>query len=360
MNKTLFTSNSDMRRFILEALIFVSVISAITFLLCEIELPNDFIVYKTEGTSYEKIVWNLDLLENEPERISKSVIFLGPSLVQGGVEDSVLTAQGIPAINMGVNHNGNEIELWFLQKLLPHSPKAVYLHLSKETHVLLHPMTPLLYTPSLLLLSGQSLNIPFCNFLIKRISYVVEYFFWSSTTKNKVKMVKLAYGIRHEEGSLSSEVISGIGESEIERLSESAVLPLNDFRFQSEKDARGLSFSAKRIIRWLKYKAKNVNFLFNAGSQQRFVEESFSLCKRKGVPIAELYLPVVVDTKINRKFNQQFFAPRATGKIAALNSYTFLNKAEYWFDMNHLSRKGAILFTQELIKEDALVDLKEY
>lgn len=348
-----------MRRFIFELSIFVFLLTIIAFLLCEIELPNEFVVYKTEGTSYEKIAWNLNLLDNKSESISNSAIFFGPSLVQDGVDDSVLTAHGISALNMGVNHNGNEIELWFLQKVLPHSPKAVYLHLSKETHVFLHPMTPLLYKPSLLLLSGQSFNIPFCNFLIKRISYVVEYFFWSSATKNKAKGVKLAYGIRHEEGSLPPEVFLGIGETEVERLSESVVLPLNDFRFKSEKDAQGV-LSAKRIFRWLKYKAKNVNFFFNAESQQKFVKESFTQCLKNNIPIAELYLPVAVDAKIDAEFGQQFFAPRITSKIVSLNSFTFLNKAEYWFDMNHLSKRGSILFTQELVKEDALVDLKEY
>jgi len=170
-----------------------------SFLLASIEFNDQFIIDQTKGTSYDKIAWNLNLINNNPEKISESIIFLGPSLVQGGICDSTLNSNGYKSINMGVNHNGAEISSYFVNRLIKYHPKKIYIHLSKYNIPEMHPMTPLMYTPSSLLSNGQEVNFHFITYIFKRLPFVFKYFSWNFFHSEK-RSDQNQYGVVYQKG----------------------------------------------------------------------------------------------------------------------------------------------------------------
>ena len=79
------------------SVIFMTVCAALN----EITFSDEFIIEKTVDTEYKKVAWNLDLLNNNPERINGKLIFLGSSLVQGGIQDSPPDDNGDAFIKYG-------------------------------------------------------------------------------------------------------------------------------------------------------------------------------------------------------------------------------------------------------------------
>ena len=101
-----------MKRFIINTALFSICLLLISFLFSEIEFSDKFIISKTEGTNFEKIAWNLQLIEKDPDRIRESTVFLGPSLVLNSINDSLLDSKNIKSVNLAVNHLGNETMLF--------------------------------------------------------------------------------------------------------------------------------------------------------------------------------------------------------------------------------------------------------
>ncbi|MFZ4614408.1 MAG: hypothetical protein ACOYNH_12070 [Bacteroidia bacterium] len=64
-----------------------------------------------------------------------------------------------------------------------------------------------------------------------------------------------------------------------------------------------------------------------------------------------MYIPVVSDAKFKQNFDSSSYSPQIAIKVASLVNFSFLDNSSNWCDLNHLSRKGAILFTNELIQK---------
>lgn len=340
-----------MKKFIVQVVAFVTLVTILVFLIGNFSLTDEYIIHKTQKTSYKKIAWNLNLINDHPEQIKGSHIFLGPSLMQGGLCDSTLESHSVKAVNMSVNHTGNEVELFFLKRVVKLEPKKVHLHLSKEKHLNLHPMAPLLYTPITLLRSGQSVNISFIDFLYKRAVFVFDYFVFSALKLDVTQGEYTQYGVVHEHGSFSETAYQSISKEQTDLIFEGPHLQDCSFKLKLEENKGSVGIYIKRFIRALKYVVKNIGFIFNASSQQAFVAEAFELAAKNHVELAELYMPVIADAKTTQEFGHQFYSPRDTRAVESIKNFSFLNRADYWYDMNHLSKKGAITFTKALVLE---------
>jgi hypothetical protein len=325
-----------MKPFIRNVFFFLIILSILVFLIDCISISDAYIIQKTKGTSYQKIAWNLNLINHHPEKISGSIIFLGPSLTQGGICDSTLSANGIKSINMGINHHGKEMELFFLNKIISYQPKKVYLHFSKYELTDLHPMTPLLYSPLSLLSAGQSFNIPFVNFLYRRVSFVLDYLLWTFTIKSNVSENYSEFGVRYQKTEYTNEAYNGIDKTHI-------LSP-------HYKEGNLRSFIRHFILK--------INFISNAASQELYSKTAFENGNMHHIKMAEIYIPAVIDAKSNKNFDSTFYYDRNPTNLAYLESFAFLDSAMFWSDLNHLSQRGAILFTQHMVSQHTLDSVK--
>lgn len=344
-----------MKKFILNIFIFSIALIVLCFIIGNIKITDQYICYKTKNTSYEKIAWNLNLINNHPEKINGSILFFGPSLTQAGICDSTLQANKINAINFGTNGAGNEVELFFLQKAIQHKPKQIFLHIYKGQHKDLHNMTPLLYTPFSLLESGQNINFNYFLFLFKRASYVLDYLVWNLFIKDSQVDNFSSFGSRGEDTSVDEDYYDNIQEETMLDFFESVNLSSNGFRKSTELDRKGFYFNLIRFRRAAIYFLNNFEFINNIESQNNFDKKAFELAQLKNIEINHLYIPVIADVKINKDFNELFYNTYDNKLVSSLKNFNFLDSNIYWSDMTHLSKKGGITFTNELIKEGIVV-----
>lgn len=345
-----------MKKFILNICIFSIVILVSCFCIGSLRISDEYIISKTKGTSYEKIAWNLNLINTHPEKIKGSVLFFGPSLVQGGICDSLLTTRNVPSINFGTNGAGNEIELFFLKKTLRYKPAKVYLHLFKGPHKDFHNMTPLLYDPVTLISLGQNVNLNYLLFLLKRTSYTIDYLVSSAVGITKPSGEFNRYGVVYDEQELNSDRYATIDLIEMRDFFESFQLSKYDFIKSTESKRSGMFFKIIQLRRKLMFALNNSDLVYNTSSQSAFEQKQFQLCEEYGVPAVSFYMPMIADVKSNKNFAPAFYDLQKKGKVVSLSNFMMLDSSVYWSDMTHLSKKGALLFTNELILK-GLIDI---
>lgn len=331
-----------MRKFLVNAVLFILFFTLFTFVMAFVRTSDEFIIYKTTNTSYDKIAWNLDLINNHSEKINGSVVFFGPSLIQGGISDSTLMAHGVKAVNMGLNHHGNEMSLYFLNRVLPFNPKKVFLHLPKATLQNIHPMTPLVYTPDALLSDGQSVNIAFLNYIFKRLPFVMEYIVWNMGSSKITEPPCKVYGIKNSGFKYSETTYNTIKKNVLKSKPVGSVAIIANKIYQLYYDLRSSSMGNFTYI---------TNFAFNTRSQQDFVLNAFAKCESGKIEISQLFLPIIEDVIVRKDFDSSFYYPRKIIKIESLRNFTMFDKAEYWYDPVHFNRKGAEKFTCELLQQ---------
>ena len=258
--------------------------------------------------------------------------------MQGDICDSTLNANGIKAVNMGINHPGKEIDLLFLDRILNYKPAKIYLHLSKYELTDLHPMTPLLYDPLSLISNGQSLNIPFLFFLFHRASFVSEFILWRFLHHEIPQNHYNDHGVVYQKNEFTKESYRAIDTSKI-----------------LSPDFRKGNFRS-----YFRHYAIKINFIFNTGSQEIYVNKAFEKANKYNINIAEIYLPALIDSKVKKNFDRSFYYSDKLVAVSSLINFSFLDDASNWTDLNHLSRKGAIRFTNELILQGVIQnDLKK-
>lgn len=339
-----------MKRFIKNTIAFALLLLVSVYLIGEVKISDEFIIHKTANTSYRKVAWNINLIKNEPERIKNSTVFFGPSLVQGGVCDSTLSSNGVKAVNMGVNHFGNDLSLYFLERIKDLGAERVIFHKRKFNYTHLHKLSPLLYSPTKLLKSGQPPNHFFLRYLFKRTTLVMEYLVFIAEGKQSANQIdQHYYGIRYEKKQ-SYNYDTGSGLSWGER----ANFSVNEFQLQSEKGSSGLKVLFKAYYRrYLHFKKQAP--LLNNGAQETFVTKASKICEERNIEFAKIYMPQVGDIEPEPVYNRvYYFASDSDGKIICLDDFTFLNDPSYWSDAHHLSKKGAIAFSKMLVDQRML------
>jgi hypothetical protein len=352
-----------MRKFLVQLAILSSIVFFACFLFSQVTFSDEFIVYKTKDTAYKKIGWNINLLENHSERIRGGTIFLGSSLVQGAINDSLMQQEGFNAINMGVPHNGNEIGLYFLNRLKKKKPREVIFLKGKTPFQGLHKMTPLLHTSSSLFKAGQGFNPDYISFVFKKSKLCLEYIFFKLLQGDKIKdasyqsFLTRKYGVIYANNTISEEVYNDT----MERITggktdEYYNLYLNDYLYRNEVNANSLLNKIKVVKRelvlnfWMR-----TNFIKNTKSQEKFVQKAIEISRANHIEISKLYIPKLVDVKdySDTDYKRSFYesVPSDSIGVYGLESYKFLMPRRHWADFDHLDESGAELYTEKILEK---------
>ncbi|MDP5230864.1 MAG: hypothetical protein NWQ38_10760 [Cellulophaga sp.] len=341
-----------MKEFIKKVVIFSSLIIIFCFLLAEIKFTDDFISSQTYGTDYEKVGWNLNVINNRKEDVKNGVIFLGSSYVLNGVNDSILSLNGIKSLNLAIKHPSNDLALYFLKRLAPLKPKEIIFLKGKTFFGDLHKLSPLLYRPSELLNDGQSINLFFISYLFKRAKLSIEYLFYVLKNKKGKKDYDNKYGIRYEESYMSNHQFYAKEEIKKRQLEEESFnLNQNNFLYQSEKNNTNWLKRIKSLKRKLIFNYYSQNDLLNnTTSQENFVFTAKEKCKENDIIFSQIYLPVVSDAVSNLPKNEiPFMLLKSDADVIYFfKDYNFLNDNTLWTDKHHLSKNGSIFFTSKL------------
>ncbi|WP_298488375.1 hypothetical protein [uncultured Maribacter sp.] len=344
-----------MKSFLLKILAFTLFLFSICLLLSEIEFSDDFLINRTKDTAYDKVGWNLSKIKNYKEEIKGSNIFFGSSYVLNGLSDSVLNTKKIKSFNFAVRHNGNDLSLFFLKKIVPLQPKEVFFLKGKTGFKNLHKLAPLLYKPSTLVGDGQAINISFVNYLFKRTKLALEYIFFITENNQELNLYSSVYGIEYENEPFKETIFNE--KNIVKKLrfeDEGYNLHKTNYLYKKEKTGNIFLNTIKTFKRKVtrEYYQRN-NWVSNWKSQENFVNKAKEICEENNVPFSQLYMPVVSDVVSIEKSENPFFIPLHSDakKIYVLESYTFLKNRLYWADMHHLSKKGAIVFTNKLAEQ---------
>ena len=337
-----------MKQFIRRVIGFLLLIVIIVLLICEIQIPDYQVIRITENTSYEKIAWNLRIINNDSGKITNSSIFIGPSWLQGGISDSILNSNGIKSLNMGVNHAGADLDYYLVSRIIRYKPKYIFLHRFPNGQSAFHPMMPLLMSPLKYFnnLKNTSSNFLF-KFIPKRLYFVLKYLFnqvfdnhLNTASKNK----KCKFGWRPEGSSYIN-------------LDQNKVNELKDQKITLNARINSEIFDENDILVLENNNLKNgwrrvySNFFIGNGEDTR--SKTISLCEEQNIEVAEIYIPHFADACYDVKLdsNQYFFRKKGVSKPCYhLKNVSFLSNQDCWYDIDHLNTKGSCLFTDSIIQ----------
>jgi hypothetical protein len=338
-----------MKQFLRKIFGFVLLILITVLLICEIEIPDLQVIRITENTSYEKIAWNLKMISSNDDKITNSSIFIGPSWLQGGINDSMLNSKGIKSINMGVNHGGADLDYYFVSRIIPYKPKCVYLHRSPTGQRVFHPMAPLLMSPLkyVSIFKNTSSNF-FFSFIPKRMYFVLKYLynlvFDNDELSSITKIKQSQFGWRPE------------GSAHI-NLDQNSVKVLSNEKIVLNARMKKEIFNEKGILvienNALKSRWRQIYTNFITGNGEKARLKTISLCDVENVKVAEIYIPNFADACFNSQIdsNQYFFRKNGdSNPCYYLKNVSFLSNQDCWYDIDHLNTKGSCLFTDSIIK----------
>lgn len=344
-----------MTRFFFNSILWLLFLMSSVLLLDSIKISDDYVIHKTKGTSYHKIAWNLNLINNQPERIKGRALFMGSSLVQEGLSDSLLSNRGFPALNCATNGNGNELVLYFLKRMLPFQPSAIYLQVYKTDKTGLHGLTPMLLRPAELLESGQSLNLHFIEYMFKRAAHVCDYLLWSLKGEEDVYSTFSNYGqVNRDSTEYTSESFQTIDTVAMRDYFNFFRPELVNYTLMKERGQNGALIKLKRVGRKFYYGFRKWNFIYNGYCQTTFVSKAFELCNNYQMTVHRLYIPLLADAKVGRDFDRTFYVPTRNSHVLSLKNFVFLDSVVYWNDRSHLSREGSYRFTEAVLDQGLL------
>lgn len=337
-----------MKKFTINTVLFILCFLSISLILSEIKFSNEFIISKTKDTNFEKLAWNIHLIENNPESIKGSIVFLGPSLVLNGINDSLLNSNKIKSVNLAVNHLGNESMLFILNKIKTLSPKEVILFKNQTPVLRTHQLSPLLFSSLELFNSGQSINFYFFEHLLKRLKFVSEYLTWTYFKTNKqIYQPNNRFGVR-----LNNNICSNYSKIRSQSFTTDETLNLyqNNYTYSSEKENQSklikLNTFKRKILDYLWYKTN----LYNSRSQELFLRQIKTLCNKTKIKCSMIYIPKVKDLKQEYIYNRNYYRQiDSDPEVYLIDNYRQLDDSTLWADYQHLSKKGSMAFTNMLI-----------
>jgi hypothetical protein len=320
-------------------LVLLSIICIIS--ICEIKITDEKVIKITSETSYEKIAWNLKLLNQNNTRFKNSYVFLGSSWVQGGINDSLLTSKGINSINMAVNHSGADLDYYFTKRIIPFKPQKILIHRFPNGQGVFHPMIPLLMTPLEYVSTFKQITFNFIfNFIPKRFFFVIKslliwedlkpekdlskYFGWRSEGNSNIKYDSI------QQNNLLNEKIN------LRSIIKSEQIASNGIR-KSTNTYKNIWRRLLSII-W-----------FGNGELIRI--KNIQICNKSKIDVQELYIPNFADALYDSKHNDTnyFFIPTGfRNECLFIKNVSFLANQKFWYDPDHLNTIGSNIFTDSL------------
>lgn len=315
-------------------------------MLNEISFSNEFIISKTEGTNFEKVAWNISVIENNPEKIKGSTVFLGPSLVLNGINDSLLSLNNIKSVNLAVNHLGNESMLFMVNRIKKLAPKEIVLFKNETPVLRSHQLAPLLFKSSELYKSGQGINFYFFEHLFKRLKFVPEYLIWTYLKDGKIEYKPTnEFGVR-----LNESMHSGYEKLKKQSFNTDETLNLyqNGFKYSHEKESSltKVNASKREMLDYFWYETN----LYNSNSQNHFFKSIKETCLDSKIKCSMIYIPKIKDLRTDYSYKRSFYREVDSDlEVYKIGSYEMLDDSTFWSDYQHLSNKGSTVFTNALI-----------
>ncbi|MEY4292954.1 MAG: hypothetical protein RIQ61_1352 [Bacteroidota bacterium] len=313
--------------------------------ICEIKIPEKDIINLTYNTSYEKIAWDLNCIMHNPQKIYNSSIFIGPSWVQGGINDSILSNNGYQSLNFGVNHSGSDLDFYLVSRIVKYKPKIILLHRFPNGQDVFHPMMPLLMSPIEHFSIFKNYSIKFTlTYYPKRFYFVVKYL--TLKIVNPFSLNKKYYskfGWRSE------------GFKNIHLDKKNVIKILDEQKFFNIR-LKNEYFNNSNILTWANFKYKYIwryfysNFINGNGENARV--KTLLFCQLNHIKVAEIYVPHFADALYDSKFNdnQYYFKSKAIKETCYhLKNVSFLSEQKYWFDLDHFNTNGSNLFTDSIL-----------
>jgi hypothetical protein len=330
-----------MMTFFLNFTKFFALLLLTILIICEIKISNNTIIRLTKNTGYEKIAWNLIYIDNF--NFEDKSVFIGPSLVEAAINDSILCALNLSAVNLGVNHPGSDLEFYFYSKVINKGkPKNIILYRPKMGVKSMHPLSALFYSPSeyfKLFSFNSGINF-FFEFLPKRFYFVIKQCKMNIIENNEsnnllnYNFTKFGFRPRKKNVFTKTQKIEMINE-EIKRRKVFKFSRFNEIGFTQPTDI-------------VKLPIYIFNFLAN-GSGENLRERLLYDCKSRNINIIELYIPTYPDALLDYDSNFIFNRPNAKRTIKYPLNFNYLKSDECWNDKSHLSNIGADLFTKKIV-----------
>ncbi len=318
-------------------IVFIIIIAIIT--IGEIKISDEKVI-KLVPVDYSKVIWNLDLINKRPNLINGSVVFIGSSLIDQGISDSLLCAKGIKSINMGVSRAGFDLDYYFVRRILKFKPRMIYLIRMPNGSSQSHPVTPLLMSPISHLVTFKQFNLNFIrSYIPKRILFVIKSILISDS-KMAEKTSKL-YGQTY----LKNQYLK-LDNSQLDKFIYESKKKLEKINHDSI-DNNGIHISKSIIGNIWRYFI--AYFIYGNGEKIR--NQTHKLCQAHNVLSREIYIPCYADAILNKEMRQSFqrnFVLNSQLDCLYIKDMEFLNNSKYWRDINHLSYKGSLVFTDSL------------
>ena len=329
-----------MRKFIKRFLITSFTFVIILLLIAEIPISDEAIIAITKNTSYQKIAWNIRKLQQHKD-LDSAIIFTGPSLVQSGIDDSILVKKGIRAVNMGFNHTGADMEHYFIERILKVSqPKKIFVFRGKHSVGIMHPMIALVMSPSKYIRTFKQFPPQsWFTYISKRVYFVFTSFYYSLFPSEDYSQQMYGMINVNTEGVKSLRSDSAAYQTE---LSLRASLHADSIGY----DGSLFTTNTPRFY-WRKFRQKYV------GSPDKIRYQTLSLIAGADVIASEIYIPVYNDAVFDEISDDHIYYLRSDFvkvPCVVLPDYKFLSNEALWFDYHHLNAKGSAIFTDSLAR----------
>jgi hypothetical protein len=328
-----------MKNFIILIFKYSVLICLVIALICEVHIPDKKVV-ELVPRDYSKVIWNINAINKRPEIFKESIVFIGSSLVNEGISDSLLCSRGIKAVNLGVSRAGFDLDYYFTQRILKFNPKSIYLVRMPNGSSLSHPVTPLLMSPLEHLRTFKQLNFDFItSYIPKRLYFVINSFFLvqKSATKTQLKL----YG--------SSSAVNKDFKMDDKTLNifiEKSLFKVKKIEFEYI-DLDGIHKTRGA----LKNLCRKFNAFFVSGNAELIRTQNAQICTKKNIFVNEIYIPNFANAYLNRKkiYTSKTFLAHPKLRCIHINDVSFLNNFNYWNNLDHLNYDGALIFTDSLI-----------
>ena len=323
-------------------LIFLFALCLISF--CEIIIPDDKIIEMTKETGYEKIAWDLNLINHDSARISNSIIFIGSSWVQGGINDSILCTKGRGKfINLAVSYGGADLDYYLINKIIKFHPKKILIQRFPKGQKVFHKMMPLLMSPIEYIITFGQCNTHFI------FTYIPERFFFvikSLLPKDEIFSNHFFkyYGRRSE--GFKYVICEDFNKKTI-ILNKKAERQLNKVEFINS-DGVKQNINSKNVYNniWRVFLSYTI---FGNGEVVR--KSTIELCNSKNIDVNEFYVPHYADAIFDEKNIDTNYFCRPDGfknKCIFIKNVAFLANQKNWLDPDHLNSVGSNVFTDSI------------
>lgn len=330
-----------MKKFVIKIIKIVFIIVLAVIIIGEIKISDEKVI-KLVPEDYSKVIWNIELINNRPNLIKGSVVFIGSSLIDQGISDSLLCAKGLQSINMGVSRAGFDLDYYFVSRILKFNPRMIYLIRMPNGSSQGHPITPLLMSPINHLVTFKQFNLNFIrSYIPKRIFFVIKSVL-TSDSKIAEKDTKF-YGQTY----LKNKYLK-LDNSQLVKFMYESKKKLENVNHDSI-DNNGIHISKSKIGNIWRYFIS----YFIYGNGEKIRNQTHKLCMANDVLSREIYIPWYADAFFNkemRQSNRRNFVYSGQSDCLFIKDMEFLNNPNNWRDINHLSYEGSLLYTDSLFQ----------